>query len=91
MSNHDFVRVGELVINLAAITTIQPQKWDGRECIRIEFIGGTVERIYRDRDKSGVYKAFMAWLQEVKQVEEEEEYYDDTPQPNNNLQGNPYR
>lgn len=46
---HDFVRVGELVINLAAITTIQPQKWDGRECIRIEFIGGTVERIYRGK------------------------------------------
>jgi hypothetical protein len=62
-----FLRLGDLVINLDTVNTMELQTWDNRICVRIVFSGEHIHRIYQDR--LGIYDELVAWIQRQPQID----------------------
>jgi hypothetical protein len=56
-----FVKIGERAINLDNVTQVVSGEYDGRACIRVDFIGGECYRFY---SSDPGYRELQTWMSE---------------------------
>jgi hypothetical protein len=65
----NFVHIGNTLVNLDNVTSMEVTQYDNRACIRISFIGGIFTRVYHDQ--LGTYEELVAWIEQQPRLTQE--------------------